>query len=104
MYCDCTNHNAQCCVADAYHLPVEQALQRYLPCLCDCHEDEDGRPVTEQEWDELQAISTRLFRSALIHVHPFPSASLQVNGHSLPATRSDWGSCWQTECEAIEVW
>ena len=91
MYCDCTSHHAECCVADAYHLPVEQALQRYLPCLCDCHEDEDGRPVTEQEWDELQAISTRLFRPAPTHVYSFPSASFQANRHlSTCSARESW--------------
>jgi hypothetical protein len=70
MYCDCTSYHAQSCVADAYHIPIEQAMQRYLPCPCDCHEDEAGRPVTEHEWDERQAFSTRLFRSAPINVHP----------------------------------
>jgi hypothetical protein len=84
MYCDCTSHHAERCVADAYHLPVEQVLQRYLPCLCDCHEDEEGRPVTEQEWDELQAISTRLPRLAPTPVHPFQSASFQAHRHPSP--------------------
>src|SRR5690349_6915206 len=89
MYCDCTSYHAQCCIADAYHIPIEQAMQRYLLCLCDCHEDEDGRPVTEQEWDEVQAVSTRLLRPAPIHVHPSLSASVQVNRNSSPATRSE---------------
>lgn len=70
MYCDCTSNHAQSCVADAYHIPIEQAIQHYLPCPCDCHEDEVSRPLTEQEWDEKQAVSTRLFRPAPIHVHP----------------------------------
>jgi hypothetical protein len=93
MSCDCTSYHVECCVADAYHLPVEQALQGYLPCLCDCHEDEDGRPVTEQEWDELQAISTRLFQPAPTHVSSFLSASFQTNRHL--STCSAWES-WET--------
>jgi hypothetical protein len=84
MYCDCTSYHAQYCIADAYHLPVEQALQRYLPCLCDCHENEGGRPVTQQEWDELQARSTRLFRPAPPPAHLFPSVPLLVNERFSP--------------------
>jgi len=89
MYCDCTNYHAQYCVANAYQISREQVMRLFLLCLCDCHEDEDGKQVAEQEWDEVQAISTRLFRPTPQRMHPIGSTWPQVNGHSISTTYSE---------------
>ena len=73
MYCDCTSYHAQYCVANAYRISLEQVKRQFLLCLCDCHEDEVGEQVEKQEWNEVQAISTRLFQPTSIRMHPIRS-------------------------------
>lgn len=58
MYCTCPTHDAGKCVARTHHMKLDKALEKYGFCHCDCHEDENGDPVTEQEWEKLQEVAS----------------------------------------------
>ena len=48
--CECPTYDGSKCAAKAHRMQQEKALRYYGHCHCDCHEDDDGQPITKAEW------------------------------------------------------
>lgn len=56
-HCDCVHHDALACIAEQHHttrfnasLLFSTTGERNGRCICKCHIDAHGQPVSEQVW------------------------------------------------------